>query len=315
MRYLITGGAGFIGSHITERLLKEGNFVRVLDNFSSGRRQNLSFTKEYSRNFELIKGDIRNQSTCNKACLGIDYILHQAALRNVPKSMIYPLDYNEVNINGILFLLQTAYKNKVRRFVFASSSSVYGDTKQFPEKEDTCPLPISPYALSKLAGEHFCRIFTNTYGLETVVLRYFNVFGPKQALDDEYAAVIPKFIRCILHNEQPPIFGTGKQSRDFTYIDDVVEANILAATKDNIKHEIFNVANGKNETILELVEILNKIIGKDIKPKFLSTRVGDVFKTLADVTKIKQKLGFISKKTFEVGLAETVEYFSRIYNK
>ena len=315
MRYLITGVAGFIGSHITERLLKEGNFVRVLDNFSSGRRQNLSFTKEYSRNFELIKGDIRNQSTCNKACLGIDYILHQAALRSVPKSMIYPLDYNEVNINGILFLLQTAYKNKVRRFVFASSSSVYGDTKQFPEKEDTCPLPISPYALSKLAGEHFCRIFTNTYGLETVVLRYFNVFGPKQALDDEYAAVIPKFIRCILHNEQPPIFGTGKQSRDFTYIDDVVEANILAATKDNIKHEIFNVANGKNETILELVEILNKIIGKDIKPKFLSTRVGDVFKTLADVTKIKQKLGFISKKTFEVGLAETVEYFSRIYNK
>lgn len=147
------------------------------------------------------------------------------------------------------------------------------------------------------------------------MLRYFNVFGPKQALDDEYAAVIPKFIRCILHNEQPPIFGTGKQSRDFTYIDDVVEANILAATKDNIKHEIFNVANGKNETILELVEILNKIIGKDIKPKFLSTRVGDVFKTLADVTKIKQKLGFISKKTFEVGLAETVEYFSRIYNK
>ncbi len=314
MRFLVTGGAGFIGSHITEKLLKEGNFVRVLDNFSSGRRQNLIFAQGH-HNFELIKGDIREPNTCNKACAGIDYVLHQAALRSVPKSMNDPLSYNEVNINGTLFMLQAALKNKVKRFVFASSSSVYGNTEQFPEKEDSYPLLISPYALSKLANEYYCRIFSNTYGLETVGLRYFNVFGPRQALDDEYAVVIPKFIHCILHDEQPPIFGTGYQSRDFTYIDNVVEANILASTETGIKHEVFNVATGKDNTVLELVECLNKIIGKNIAPKFLPVRAGDVFRTLADISKIKEKLGFRPKISFEEGLHKTVEYFRSIYKK
>ncbi|MFA6357301.1 MAG: SDR family oxidoreductase [Candidatus Omnitrophota bacterium] len=315
MRFLVTGGAGFIGSHITERLLKEGNFVRVLDNFSSGKRENLLFAKEYSRNFQLIKGDIRNQSTCNKACVGIDYVFHEAALRSVPKSMHDPLNYNRVNIDGTLFMLQAALKNKIKRFVFASSSSVYGDVEQFPEREDAFPLLISPYALGKLANEYYCRIFTNAYGLETVGLRYFNVFGPRQALDDEYAVVIPKFIHCILRDEQPPIFGTGKQSRDFTYIDDIVEANILAATTTGIKHEVFNVANGQDKTVMELVEVLNKIIGKNIAPKHLPVRLGDVYKTLADITKIKEKLTYKSKITFEEGLRRTVEYFRKIYQK
>ncbi|MFA5014785.1 MAG: SDR family oxidoreductase [Actinomycetota bacterium] len=317
MRYLVTGGAGFIGSHIVERLLKEDNFVRILDNFSSGKRENLSFVQkqfpaETVANFELIEGDIRDQSTCDKACQGIDYVLHQAALRSVPKSMKDPLSYNEVNINGTLFMLQSALKNKVKRFVFASSSSVYGDTDQFPEKEDAFPLLISPYALSKLANEYYCRIFTNAYGLETVGLRYFNVFGPRQALDDEYAVVIPKFIHCILHDEQPPIFGTGKQSRDFTYIDNVVEANMLAAVTPGVKHEVFNVANGKDNTVLELVEFLNKIIGKTVKPKFLPIRVGDVFRTLADISKIKSKLGFQSKVDFKEGLRRTVDWFKEV---
>lgn len=213
MRFLVTGGAGFIGSHITERLLKDGNFVRVLDNFSSGKKENLSFAQP----FELIEGDIRDASTCNKACKGIDYVLHQAALRSVPKSMSTPHEYNAVNIDGMLNMLEAARDNKVKRFVFASSSSVYGDTSKFPQSESDYPLLISPYALSKLTGEYYCRIFSTHYGLETVSLRYFNVFGPRQALDDEYAVVIPKFIHCISNDKQPPIFGTGKQSRDFTF--------------------------------------------------------------------------------------------------
>jgi nucleoside-diphosphate-sugar epimerase len=314
MKFLVTGGAGFIGSHIAERLLKEGHFVRVLDNFSSGKRENLCHcearsAETISSNFELIEGDIRDKATCDKACSGMDYVLHQAALRSVPKSMKDPESYNEVNISGTLNMLQAALKNRIKRFVFASSSSVYGDTDQFPEKEDAYPLLISPYALSKLANEYYCRIFTNAYGLETVGLRYFNVFGPRQALDDEYAVVIPKFIHCILHDQEPPIFGTGLQSRDFTYIDNVVQANLLAAITPGVKHEIFNVANGQDNTVLQLVDYLNKIIGKNIKPKFLPVRLGDVFRTSADISKIKEKLGYIPKVDFEEGLKRTVEYF------
>ncbi|MFH1414211.1 MAG: SDR family oxidoreductase [Candidatus Omnitrophota bacterium] len=326
MRFLVTGGAGFIGSHITERLLKDGHFLRVLDNFSTGKRENLSFTQGLSPQeaeyppiryggvhpkFELIEGDIRDKSTCDKACKGIDFVLHQAALRSVPKSLKDPESYNHVNIDGTLYMLQAVAKNKVKRFVFASSSSVYGDTDQFPEKEDAYPLLISPYALSKLTGEYYCRIFSEHFGLETVCLRYFNVFGPRQALDDEYAVVIPKFTHCILHDQQPPIFGTGKQSRDFTYIDNVVEANILAATTQGIKHEVLNVANGKDHTVLELVALLNGIIGKNIKPAFLDVRPGDVFRTCADITRIKQTLNFKPKVGFEEGLKRTVDWFKK----
>jgi nucleoside-diphosphate-sugar epimerase len=322
MRYLVTGGAGFIGSHITERLLRDGHFVRVLDNFSSGKRENLSFTYNLTPNtYNLIEGDIRDPSTCQKACQGVDYILHQAALRSVPKSMQDPQSYNEVNINGTLNMLQAASKAKVKRFVFASSSSVYGDIDKFPEREDFLPQPISPYALTKITGEYYCRIFSEHFNLETVCLRYFNVFGPRQSLDDEYAVVIPKFIHCILNDQQPPIFGTGKQSRDFTYIDNVVEANILAATVpsplrgegkgegEKTFHEVFNVANGKDNTVLQLVDFLNKIIGKNIKPVFLPLRPGDVFRTCADVFRINKTLGFKPKVDFEQGLEITVEWF------
>lgn len=325
MRFLVTGGAGFIGSHITEKLLKDGHFVRVLDNFSSGKRENLSFTsKLQTPSYELIKGDIRDISTCAKACESIDYVLHQAALRSVPKSLKEPHEYNIVNIDGTLNMLEAAKKAKVKRFVMASSSSVYGDTDKFPQREDAYPLLISPYALSKLAGEYYCRIFSEHYGLETIALRYFNVFGPKQALDDEYAVVIPKFIHCILHDEQPPIFGTGKQSRDFTYIDNVVSANILAATAHptpntqrptNVAfHTVLNVANGKDNTVLDLVSKLNAILGKRIEPKLLPVRAGDVFRTLADISKIQGVLGYKPVMGFDDGLRKTVEYFRTAYS-
>ncbi len=314
--YLITGGAGFIGSSIAQHLVKEGHFVRVLDNFYSGKEENLDFTKGLGKDkFELIRGDITNPADADKACRGMDYVLHQAALRSVPKSMQDPLSYNQVNINGILIMLQAASKNKIKRFVFASSSSIYGDTQNFPEKEEHLPLLISPYALSKLTGEYYCRIFSEFFGVETVALRYFNVFGPKQALDDEYAVVVPKFIHCIMHDEPPPIFGTGKQSRDFTYIENVISANILSATTPGIKHEVFNVANGKDNTVLELVDALNKIIGKNIKPKLLPVRAGDVFRTSADISKIQQKINYHPLVSFEEGLKLTVEYFKKKFNK
>ena len=312
-KFLVTGGAGFIGSHIVEKLLKDGCFVRVLDNFSSGKRQNLTLVGADSKGnqFELIEGDIRDKSACLKAAEGVDYVLHQAALRSVPKSMKIPHEYNAANIDGTLNVLEASLENKVKRFVCASSSSVYGDTDKFPEEEGDFPKLISPYALSKLANEFYCRIFTENFGLETVALRYFNVFGPRQALDDEYAVVVPKFIHCILHDEQPPIFGTGKQSRDFTYIDNAVQANILSATTKGIKHEVFNVAFGKDTTVLGLVDSLNKIIGKDIKPKFLPVRLGDVFRTCADISRIKAKVGFEPQINFEDGLKKTVDSFRK----
>lgn len=313
--FLITGGAGFIGSSIAEYLVKEGHMVRVLDNFFSGKEENLDFTKGLGKDkFELIRGDITNAVDCDKACRGIDYVLHQAALRSVPKSLQDPFSYNRVNIDGVLTVLQACSKHKVKRFVFASSSSIYGNTEQFPEKEEHLPLLISPYALSKLTGEYYCRIFSEFFGVETVCLRYFNVFGPKQALDDEYAVVIPKFIHCILNDEPPPIFGTGLQSRDFTYIQNVISANVLSAMTPGLKHEVFNVALGQENTVLELVAVLNRIIGKNIQPKFLPVRAGDVFKTSADISKITRKINYKPLVNFEEGLKLTVEYFKQKWN-
>ncbi|MDE1920638.1 MAG: SDR family oxidoreductase [Candidatus Omnitrophica bacterium] len=311
-KFMITGGAGFIGSNIAEFLIKQGHFVRVLDNFSSGKEENLEFAKGLGKDrFELIRGDIINKDDCQRSCKGMDYVLHQAGLRSVPQSLVKPESYNHVNIDGILYLLQACSKEKVKRFVFASSSSVYGDTDQFPEHEGLIPLLISPYALSKLAGEYYCRIFSEFFNVETVALRYFNVFGPKQALDDEYAVVVPKFTHCVMNDEQPPIFGNGLQSRDFTYIDNVVSANFLAATTPGIKHEVLNMANGENTTVLQIVNTLNKILGKNIQPKFLPVRPGDVFKTHADITKIKAKLNFRPLVNFEEGMRKTVAYFKQ----
>jgi nucleoside-diphosphate-sugar epimerase len=309
-KYLITGGAGFIGSNIAEELIKRGESVRILDNFTSGYRENLEFAKGLPKDrFEVIEGDIADVSACERSCEGTDYVLHQAGLKSVPKSLKDPKSYNDVNINGMLFLLQAASKYKIKRFVFASSSSVYGNTDKFPQREDHLPAPISPYALSKLAGEHYLRIFTEFFGVDTVALRYFNVFGPKQALDDEYSAVIPKFIHAILNNEPPPIFGNGKQSRDFTYIDNVVSANIIAATTPGIKHEVFNAAVGKEYSVLDIVAAINKILGKNVAPKFLPVRAGDIFRSNSDISKIEKMTSYRPLVSFEDGMKKTVEYF------
>ena len=371
MRFLVTGGAGFIGSHIVERLLKDGHYVRVLDNFSSGKRENLSFTIDHRLStidhrpstidhrpstidhrpstidhrpstidhrpstidhFELLEGDIRDYATCLQATEGVDYVLHQAALRSVPKSMTMPHEYNAVNIDGTVNILEAALKSKVKRVVLASSSSIYGDTDIFPEKETAAPLLISPYALTKLAAEYYSRVYSENFGLETVNLRYFNVFGPRQSLDDEYAVVIPKFIDCMLKDKQPPIHGSGKQSRDFTYVDNVVQANILAATIQTRKPvnpltrqpanpstrqqtsafcDIFNVACGEEHSVLDLVATINNILGKSIKPLLGPVRAGDVFRTSADISKITKMLGYKPVVTFEEGLRKTTEWFSK----
>ncbi|MCX5695310.1 MAG: SDR family oxidoreductase [Candidatus Omnitrophica bacterium] len=305
-RFLVTGGAGFIGSHIAQRLVKMGHYVRVLDDFSSGKISNL---EDFIDEIELIKGDICSKTACVKATRGMDFVLHQAALRSVPKSMRWPHSYNEVNINGTLNMLEAATLNKVKRFVFASSSSVYGEVKDFPEKETFIPQPISPYALSKLAGEHYCNIFSQHYKLPTVALRYFNVFGPRQPSDDEYAVVIPKFINCLLKNEHPPIYGTGRQSRDFTFVSNVVDANLKASGNRSLKSGVFNIASGKDYSVLSLVSSLNKILGKNIKPVFLKKRPGDVFRTSADLSRASKVLGFKPKIDFSRGLILTVGYW------
>lgn len=308
-KVLVTGGAGFIGSHIVETLVEKKYFVRVLDNFSSGSRRNL---QDFVTDVEVIEGDIRSQEDCLTATDGIDFVLHQAALRSVPKSMKYPHEYDQVNIGGTLNMLEASLKNKVKSFVFASSSSVYGDIDTFPEREGFVPEPISPYALTKLTGEYYCKIFTLHYGLPTVSLRYFNVFGPRQSLDDEYAVVIPRFITSMLEDKRPPIFGTGKQSRDFTFVSNVVQANILAAQKaglPRVKGNVFNVAGGRDYTVLELVAILNKIMRKDIAADFLPKRAGDVYKTRADLSRAKRVLGFHPEIDFCKGLKITVDYF------
>lgn len=315
-RYLITGGAGFIGSNIAEELIRRGDSVHVLDNFTSGKEENLQFAKELTPDqLKIFRGDIANAVDCERACEGVDYVLHQAALKSVPKSLKDPKSYNDVNINGMLFLLQAATKYKIKRFVFASSSSVYGNTKFFPQKEEHLPGPISPYALTKIAGEYYLKVFTECYGLETVALRYFNVFGPKQALDDEYSAVIPKFINCIMNNEPPPIYGTGKQSRDFTYIDNVVSANIIAATTPGLKHEVFNAAVGKEYSVLDIVTGINKILGKNVEPKFLPPRLGDIFRSNSDISKMQGMTPYKPLVGFEEGLGKTVEYFLKKWGK
>lgn len=304
-RFLVTGGAGFIGSHIAEALVKKGHFVRVLDNFSQGKPGNL---KTVINKIDLIKGDICSLKTCLKAAKGIDFVSHQAALKSVPRSLINPEEYNEVNIQGTLNLLKAGVQNKIKGFTFASSSSVYGEPKIFPEKENFSPRPISPYALTKLTGEYYCKLFSYHYNLPCVSLRYFNVFGPRQSLDDEYAVVIPKFISCMLNGQPPPIYGTGRQTRDFIYVRDVADINIIVVQNNTFRGKIFNVASGKERTLLKLAEALNRLMNKNLKPVFLPPRQGDIFRSLADISKLKKNIKFKNRDFIE-GLRLTVEYF------
>lgn len=306
--FLVTGGAGFIGSHIVKRLVNEGHRVRVIDNFSTGKEENLSALMD---NIELIRADIRDFEAVQKATKGIDYVLHQAALCSVPKSLFNPYEYNAVNIDGTLNLLKASLESGVKRFVFASSCAIYGQAKKFPEEEGASYLLVSPYALTKIAAELYCRIYSENYGLESVCLRYFNVFGPRQALDNQYAMVVPKFITCMLHDDPPPIHGDGKQSRDFVYVDNVAEANVLAAVTPGIKFGFFNIGSGKDYSVNSLVGMLNKILKKNIQPKYIVLRPGDVFRTLGDISKAKKILHFKPNIDFEKGLRLTVEWYQK----
>ncbi|MFH1441357.1 MAG: NAD-dependent epimerase/dehydratase family protein [Candidatus Omnitrophota bacterium] len=305
-RFLVTGGAGFIGSHIVESLVRKKQAVRVLDDFSYGRRENL---KQVINQIELIAGDICSEDICLQATKGIDFVLHQAALRNVPKSLLNSRRYNEVNIQGTLNLLQASLVNKIKLFIFASSSSIYGDCTDMPKKEDSLPSPLSPYALTKLAGESYCKIFSANYNLPTVCLRYFNVYGPRQALDNQYPAVIPKFIDCISRNKPLPINGTGQQRRDFVFIKDVVDLNILVTKKTAFRGDIFNVSGGRDYSILEIADILKKISNKELPLVFKKSRPADVFKTFADLSKARKILGYKPQVNFVNGLKLTSDYF------
>ncbi|HPM43005.1 MAG TPA: SDR family oxidoreductase [Candidatus Omnitrophota bacterium] len=304
--YLVTGGAGFIGSNIVEELVRRGKKVRVLDNFITGKMENL---KPFMDKIELVKGDIRNRATLKKAFKGIDYVIHQAALRSVPKSVDDPFTTNEINVTGTLNVLYEAKAAKVKRVVYASSSSAYGDAKHFPQRETDTPGPISPYGVSKLAAEHYCVTFAKTFGLETVSLRYFNVFGPRQNPESKYSAVIPIFIFNMIKGESPVVDWDGKQSRDFTYVANVVEANLRACTTRGISGEVFNVACGTTTSVNDIVRQLNKLLGKKIKPVFAPKRHGDVRKTYASVSKLRNMLGVRKMVGFNEGLERTLEWF------
>ena len=307
-KYLVTGGAGFIGSNIVKKILEQGDYVRVLDNFSTGRRENIA---EFigNPNFELIEGDITDLETVQKSLNGIDFVLHQAAIPSVQRSVEDPLKSNNSNINGTLNMLLAAREAKIKRFVYAASSSAYGDNTALPKKEDMPVMPISPYALQKYAGERYCQIFWKLYGLETICLRYFNVFGPKQDPNSQYSAVIPKFIGAMLKNEKPVIFGTGEQSRDFTFVENVVSANLLAVKAEKGFGEVFNVGCGEQISLSQLLDIIKEILGKDIEPEYKEFRMGDVLHTRADISKGKEFIGYAPKINTKEGLTKTVEWY------
>jgi len=304
--YLVTGGAGFIGSNISVELVKRGEKVRILDNFSTGKRENIAKLKG---GMELIEGDLRELEIVEKAMVGVDFVLHQGALPSVERSIKNPLTTNRVNILGTLNVLLAALRLGVKRVVYASSSSVYGDTPTLPKKEGMKTTPQSPYAVTKLIGEEYCRIYYSIYGLETVCLRYFNVFGPRQDPGSQYAAVIPKFITLMLRGKSPPIFGDGEQSRDFTFIDNVVEANLQACTAKGAPGKVFNIACGKNVTINELVHRLNRILQTKTEPAYQSPRKGDVKYSLADISQARKILQYSPAIGFDEGLVKTVQWF------
>lgn len=308
--WLVTGGAGFIGSNIAETLVKRGKRVRVLDNLSTGKAE---FMDSFRSKIEFLRGDIRSFDDCRKAMKDADYVIHQAAIRAVAKSVDRPQETHEVNATGTLNMLMAAREAKVKRFVYASSSSAYGDATKFPQKEEFRPMPLSPYACQKLMGEMYAIMFTKTYGLETVSLRYFNVFGPRQDPESLYSAVIPKFMEQAYKGEPLEVHWDGKQQRDFTHIDNVVQANILAATSRKGVGETFNIANGKTYSLLDLIGVIEKIVGRKLELQHHPKRAGDVRKTYADISRARRLLGYKPAMNFENGLKDTWDYFVKTY--
>jgi nucleoside-diphosphate-sugar epimerase len=307
-KYLVTGGAGFIGSHLVERLVADGHDVTVLDDFSTGRFANIAHLE--GRQLRVVEGDIRQAKTVEKAVAGAQYVLHHAALPSVQRSVDDPVAANAVNVDGTLTVLMAARAAKtVKRVVYASSSACYGDTPTLPKTESMAPQPMSPYASSKLAGEHYCRVFFLNYGLETVGLRYFNVFGPRQDPESDYAAVVPKFVTMLLDKKRPFVFGDGKQTRDFTYVENVVEANLMACTAPKAPGEVCNIACGDRVTIAGLCNMIGEIVGWTCEPKLKPARAGDVRHSLADISKAQEVIGYRVRVNLQEGLERTVAWY------
>lgn len=308
-KYLVTGGAGFIGSNIVGRLLKLGGYVRVIDNFSTGKRENI---EEFigDANFELIEGDFVDLDTARKSVKGMDFVLHYGALTSVSLSILDPMKADNSNIIGTLNLLTAAKEEGIKKFIYTSSCAVYGDNPDLPQRENSPINPISPYALTKYAGERYAQLFWRIYKLPTISLRYFNVFGPKQDPHSQYAAVIPRFITTLLEGRRTIIYGTGEQSRDFTYVDNVVKANLLAIKAKSFG-DVFNIASGKETKLNRLLKLLQDIIGVKARPKYLASRSGDILHSRANIFKAKKILNYSPKVGLKEGLIKTVEWFKQ----
>lgn len=306
--YVVTGGAGFIGSHTAEALVKKGEEVRILDNFSTGKKQNLSGV---DHQIDLVEGDIRNAALCREVMARSQYVIHLAALHEVPRSVEQPVETHDVNVTGTLNLLVAARDAGVKRFVCASSSAVYGDSPILPRSEEMVPIPTSsPYAVSKLAGEYYCRLFSHLYGLETVSLRFFNIFGPRQDAASDYAGVIPKFISTLLSNTAPTIYGDGEQSRDFTHVLDCVAAVLRAVHTPGLAGQVLNIGTGKPTTVNQLCSLLQEILGRKVPPRFGPPQPGDIKYDYADITKASRLLSYQPRWDVEQGLTETAAWYS-----
>jgi nucleoside-diphosphate-sugar epimerase len=304
--YLITGGAGFIGSHLVKRVLGAGGIVRVVDNLSTGSAERLINIRD---SVQLLTGDLADESVAAEAVKGMDYVLHQAAVPSVQRSVVDAVGTNRSNVTATLNLLENCRKGGIRRFVYAASSSAYGDTEVLPKNEEMPTNPLSPYALQKWVGERYCKLYHELYGLETVSLRYFNVFGPGQDPYSEYSAVIPKFTTKLLTKEPITVYGDGEQSRDFTYIDNVIEANLLALGAPNAPGEVCNIGCGQRVSLNELIRILEKLVGVRAQVTYAPAKAGDVRHSLADITKATRVLGYVPKTKIEEGLRRTVEAY------
>jgi nucleoside-diphosphate-sugar epimerase len=303
--FLVTGAAGFIGSGLVRALLERGATVRGVDNFATGRRENLAGLAGVA----MFEGDINDAALLDRAMAGADYVLHQAAIPSVPRSLEKPIETNRANVDGTLAVLEAARRARVKRVVYAGSSSAYGDTVVLPKVESMTPAPLSPYAVQKLTGEHYCRVYSRVYGLPCVTLRYFNVFGPRQDPDSPYAAVIPRFVRAILRGEAPEIFGDGKQTRDFTHLDNVIDANLLAASAPGGAGEVFNIACGAAIDLVGLVGAINVVLGTDVAPRFSPARAGDVRDSLADIGAAERVLGYRARVSVADGLGRAIAWY------
>jgi len=305
-KFLVTGGAGFIGSNICKRLVSQGCFVRVIDNLLTGKRSNLD---SFIDKIEFIEADMGDEQVARLAMKGIDVVLHQGALPSVPRSVDDPAAAHKHNVDATFTLLLAARDAGIKRFIYASSSAAYGDTPTLPKVETMAPQPLSPYAAGKLVGEYYAKVFYEVYGLDTISLRYFNVFGPYQDPTSQYAAAIPAFVTAILKDQPPTVYGDGEQSRDFTYVDNVVEANLLAARAKQTKGEVVNIACGEAVTVNEIIDMINEILGKNIKPIYAPPRPGDVRHSLADITVAEKLLGFKPKISFRQGLELAIDWY------